>query len=148
MLRRNEELGAPTAIEGRDTFHPQFFADLLSWASLSAQSEPLQELCSGLSLDLTPSKVSAATGAGGASSLSARLSVVAGGRRHAHAPAFPKPKPAGWWLVLGDADEIRGVAVRRLCDGAHVAAQSAWQIRGHPSSDGDGRGRGGGVDPP
>ena len=49
MLQLNK-LGVPTAIEFRDTFHPQFFADLLSWASLSAQSEPLQELCSGLSM--------------------------------------------------------------------------------------------------
>ena len=34
MLQLNK-LGVPTAIEFRDTFHPQFFADLLSWASLS-----------------------------------------------------------------------------------------------------------------
>ena len=49
MLEFNR-IGVPTALEFRDTFHPQFFADLLSWASVSAQSEPLQELVSGVSM--------------------------------------------------------------------------------------------------
>ena len=42
--------GLPTALEFRDTITPQFFADLLSWASVSAESEALQELVSGLSM--------------------------------------------------------------------------------------------------
>ena len=43
-------LGLPTALEFRDTITPQFFADLLSWASVPAENEALQELVSGLSM--------------------------------------------------------------------------------------------------
>jgi 3-deoxy-D-arabino-heptulosonate 7-phosphate (DAHP) synthase len=42
--------GLPTALEFRDTITPQFFADLLSFASVSGQDEALQELVSGLSM--------------------------------------------------------------------------------------------------
>jgi len=50
LLLQINKLGLPTAVEFRDTITPQFFADLLSWASVSAQSETLQELVSGLSM--------------------------------------------------------------------------------------------------
>ena len=40
----------PTALEFRETITPQFFADLLSCAAVSAGSETLQELVSGLSM--------------------------------------------------------------------------------------------------
>ena len=50
LLLEINRLGLPTAVEFRDTITPQFFADLLSWASVSAQSEMLQELVSGLSM--------------------------------------------------------------------------------------------------
>ena len=43
-------MGVPTAIELGDTITPQFFADLLSWACVSAESETLRELTSGLSM--------------------------------------------------------------------------------------------------
>ena len=43
-------LGISTALEFRDTITPQFFADVLSWASVSTRSETLQELVSGLSM--------------------------------------------------------------------------------------------------
>ena len=42
--------GLPTALEFRDTITPQFFCDLLSWASVAGQNESLQELVSGLSM--------------------------------------------------------------------------------------------------
>ena len=34
--------------------------------------------------------------------------------RNAHAPKFPKPKPAGWFLVLGDVENRELVAMKRL----------------------------------
>ena len=49
MLELNR-LGLPTAVEFRDTITPQFFADLLSWASVSGRTESLMELVSGLSM--------------------------------------------------------------------------------------------------
>ena len=50
LLLELNGLGIPTAIEFRDTITPQFFADLLVWASVSARSEAMQELISGLSM--------------------------------------------------------------------------------------------------
>ena len=50
LLLRINTLGVPTALEFEDTITPQFFCDLLSWASVSAQSETLRELVSGLSM--------------------------------------------------------------------------------------------------
>ena len=50
VLMELNGLGLPTAIEFRDTITPQFFADLISWASVSTRSETLQELVSGLSM--------------------------------------------------------------------------------------------------
>jgi len=44
------KMGIPTALEFRDTITPQFFADVISWASVSARSETQQELVSGLSM--------------------------------------------------------------------------------------------------
>jgi activating signal cointegrator complex subunit 3 len=35
-----------------------------------------------------------------------------GHRRHAFAPRFPKPKLAGWWLLMGEADEL--FALKRI----------------------------------
>jgi len=30
-------------------------------------------------------------------------------RRHVYAPAFPKPKEGGWWVLMGEADELFGL---------------------------------------
>ena len=35
-----------------------------------------------------------------------------GSRRNAYAPRFPKPKMAGWWLVMGEEDEL--LALKRV----------------------------------
>ena len=50
LLLQINRLGLPTACEFADTITPQFFADLLSWACVSAGSETLRELVSGLSM--------------------------------------------------------------------------------------------------
>jgi len=50
LLLQINRLGLPTACELGDTITPQFFADLLSWACVSAQSDRLCELVSGLSM--------------------------------------------------------------------------------------------------
>ena len=50
LLLEINGLGVPTAIEFRDTITPQFFADLLAWANVSARSEAMRELVSGLSM--------------------------------------------------------------------------------------------------
>ena len=50
LLLEINRLGLPTACEFSDTIMPQFFADLLSWACVSAGSETLRELVSGLSM--------------------------------------------------------------------------------------------------
>ncbi|KAL3897604.1 MAG: hypothetical protein SGPRY_013016, partial [Prymnesium sp.] len=44
LLLSINRLGLPTALEFGDTITPQFFCDLLSWASVSAQSATLREL--------------------------------------------------------------------------------------------------------
>ena len=62
LLLQINKLGLPTAVEFRDTITPQFFADLLSWASVSAQSETLQELVSGLSMPVGLRAFTAAEG--------------------------------------------------------------------------------------
>lgn len=49
LLLKLNSLGVPTCFDFADTVTPQFFSDLLSWASVSAQSEMLRELVSGLS---------------------------------------------------------------------------------------------------
>jgi len=43
-------LGVPAAVEFGETVTPQYFADLLSWASVSAESRPLSNLVAGLSM--------------------------------------------------------------------------------------------------
>jgi 3-deoxy-7-phosphoheptulonate synthase len=50
LLLQLTRLGLPTALEFRETITPQFFADLLSFASVNAQSETLAQLVSGLSM--------------------------------------------------------------------------------------------------
>jgi len=50
LLLQLARLGLPTALEFRETITPQFFADLLSYASVNASSETLAELVSGLSM--------------------------------------------------------------------------------------------------
>lgn len=63
-------LGLPTGLEFRDTITPQFFADLLSYASVSAGSETLQDLVSGLSMPVglrAPRQDGAKVGDGSAS---------------------------------------------------------------------------------
>ena len=50
LLLQLNRLGMPAALEFHETITPQFFADLLSWASLSAQSETLGDMASGLSM--------------------------------------------------------------------------------------------------
>ena len=50
LLLQINRIGLPTACELCDTITPQFFADLLSWACVSAQSATLRELVSGLSM--------------------------------------------------------------------------------------------------
>ena len=50
LLLQINRLGLPTACEFADTITPQFFADLLSWSCVSAGSETLRELVSGLSM--------------------------------------------------------------------------------------------------
>lgn len=50
LLLQLNSMGVPVAFEFADTVTPQFFADLISWASVSAQSEMLRELVSGLSM--------------------------------------------------------------------------------------------------
>ena len=50
LLLSINRLGLPTACEFADTITPQYFADLLSWACVSAGSENLRELVSGLSM--------------------------------------------------------------------------------------------------
>ena len=43
-------LGVPAAVEFGETVTPQYFADLLSWASVSAESRPLSNLVAGRSM--------------------------------------------------------------------------------------------------
>ena len=50
MLLHITSLGLPTALQFRETITPQFFADVLAFASVNAQSETLAELSSGLSM--------------------------------------------------------------------------------------------------
>ena len=50
LLLHINRLGLPTALEFGDTITPQFFCDLLAFASVSAQSATLRELVSGLSM--------------------------------------------------------------------------------------------------
>lgn len=50
LLLQLAALGLPVGLEFRDTITPQFFADLLAWSSVSAGSEALQDLVSGLSM--------------------------------------------------------------------------------------------------
>ena len=50
LLLQINRLGLPVACEFADTITPQFFADLLSWSCVSAGSETLRELVSGLSM--------------------------------------------------------------------------------------------------
>jgi len=50
LLLQVNQLGLPTASDFMDTVTPQYFADLLSFASVNAQSEMLRELVSGLSM--------------------------------------------------------------------------------------------------
>ncbi len=50
LLLQVNRLGVPTAADFQDTVTPQYCADLVSWASVSAQSEMLRELVSGLSM--------------------------------------------------------------------------------------------------
>ena len=50
LLLQVNRLGVPTAANFDDTVTPQYFADLISWASVSAKSEMLRELVSGLSM--------------------------------------------------------------------------------------------------
>ena len=57
LLLNLNQWGVPVAFEFADTVTPQFFSDLVSWASVSAQSEMLRELVSGLSF---PTGMSAA----------------------------------------------------------------------------------------
>lgn len=44
LLLGINQLGLPTALEFGDTITPQFFCDLLTWASVSARSATLREL--------------------------------------------------------------------------------------------------------
>ena len=50
LLLQLTSLGLPTALEFRETITPQFFADLLAFSRVNAQSETLAELVSGLSM--------------------------------------------------------------------------------------------------
>ncbi|KAL1514553.1 hypothetical protein AB1Y20_003649 [Prymnesium parvum] len=50
LLLTINSLGLPAACEFGDTITPQFFADLVAFASVSAQSATLRELVSGLSM--------------------------------------------------------------------------------------------------
>ena len=50
LLLQLTDLGLPTALEFRETITPQFFADLLAYAQVNAQSETLAQLVSGLSM--------------------------------------------------------------------------------------------------
>ena len=45
----------------------------------------------------------------------------ASGRSKAYAPRFPKPKQAGWWLVLGEEDELLALKKLRFDRGATSA---------------------------
>jgi len=50
LLLQLNRLGIPVGLEFHETITPQFFADLVSWSSLSAQSETLGDMASGLSM--------------------------------------------------------------------------------------------------
>ena len=74
LLLQINRLGLPTACEFADTITPQFFADLLSWACVSAGSETLRELVSGLSM---PAGLRVPTNADGADELAAAAAGLA-----------------------------------------------------------------------
>ena len=53
------------------------------------------------------------------------------GRARAFAPRFPKPKQAGWWLVMGEEDELLALKRVRLDRGA-TSAQLHFEAPDEP----------------
>ena len=98
LLLQISRLGLPVACEFADTITPQFFADLLSWSCVSAGSETLRELVSGLSMPAGLRAHVDATSAERMAAVAASLADAAGpqvGRARlglsAHAPTARTP---------------------------------------------------------
>ena len=67
-----------------------------------------------------------APGAESSVSVSLQCTNPRSSRRHAYAPRFPKPKLAGWWLVMGVEDEL--LALKRVHLGGRGPTKAELQF--------------------